>query len=138
MSSLKGACTRTEALCPSEHQEQVALMQWWRIWPGKREALLFAVPNGGLRRIKTAAELRSEGVLAGVPDLFLAALRDGQPGLWIEMKRRHGGRVSEAQRAVHTQLNAAGYPVAVCRGWEEARDAIVTYPSGDASTSAAL
>ena len=138
MSSLRGVYTRTDARCPSEHQEQVALMEWWRIWPGKREALLFAVPNGGLRRIKTAAALRSEGVLAGVPDLFLAALRDGKPGLWIEMKRRHGGRVSEAQRAVHTQLNAAGYPVIVCHGWEDARDAIINYLSGDASPSAVL
>ena len=59
----------------TEHQEQVALVTWFRIrFPLLRMAL-FAIPNGGLRHIKVAMTLKAEGVIAGVSDLFLMVPR---------------------------------------------------------------
>ena len=59
---------------PTEHQEQKTLVQgWWprvqRRWPG---VLLYAIPNGGDRNPIVAKKLKAEGVLAGIPDLYLA------------------------------------------------------------------
>ncbi len=117
---------------PTESAEQKALFEWWRL-AGRREAgahpsvLMFAIPNGGQRRAVTGARLKGEGALAGVPDVFLAWPSRGKAGMWIELKRRRGGRLSDAQRDVLARLEEAGYEVAVCHGWLEARDAILAY-----------
>lgn len=113
-----------------EHQEQVALCGWWKLYSrgrGVPESLLFAIPNGGRRDAVTGARLKAEGVRAGIPDLFLAVPRGAWAGLFIEMKRRRGGRASPEQQAMHTCLAASGYRVSVCRGWDEARAALEAY-----------
>lgn len=78
---------------PSEHEEQVLFVQWFRReFPG---VLIFAIPNGGVRGKVAAAKLKAEGVVRGIPDLYVPAWR-----LWIEMKRIKGGRLSKDQRGV--------------------------------------
>ena len=115
----------------SESREQQALFRWWDIYrshyPG---AVMFAVPNGGARSAVTGARLKAEGVLAGVPDIFLAWSSGGRHGLFIEMKRAGGGRTSAAQKIIGTLLSHAGYGVAVCHGWQEARDTVMRYMEG--------
>ena len=115
----------------SESQEQQSLFAWW-FWSASRwpDAVMFAIPNGGWRSLRTAARLKAEGVLAGVPDIFLAAPRGSSHGLFIEMKRVHGGTVSKAQRVVMARLEAAGYACRVCRGFAEAREAVEGYLNG--------
>ena len=110
---------------PTEHEEQVTLFTWFR----KRYAgmLMYAIPNGGARSSITGARLRDEGVLAGVPDIFLPCPSGGKHGLYIEMKRQKGGRVSAPQKAVMQALRMQGYEVAVCHGWQEARGCIEQY-----------
>lgn len=113
----------------SESQEQQALFRWWRLFqpklaPGR---VMYAIPNGGRRDAVTGARLKAEGVLAGVPDVFLAAPMPPHAGLYIEMKRRTGGRATPAQQAMLATLEASGYAVAVCYGWREAADEIVRY-----------
>ena len=114
---------------PTEHQEQCALFEWaaWREsrWPELR--LLHAIPNGGKRDIRTAAMLKAEGVKPGVPDIFLPVPRGGKHGLYIELKRRKGGTVSEAQQAWIRALCGQGYACTVCHGWDAARDEIMGY-----------
>lgn len=115
-------------LCPSEHEEQAALLQWWELAaPKEIKPLLFAIPNGGLRSKATAARLRAEGVRAGVPDLFLAVTTPGYAGLWLELKRGAGGKVSAAQKEMLELLRGQGYEALVCRGADEARAAIMKY-----------
>ena len=116
---------------PSESQEQQSLFAWWS-WASARwpDAVMFAVPNGGWRTLRTAARLKAEGVLAGVPDIFLAAPRGAFHGLFIEMKRAAGGVVSKAQKLVMARLQAAGYACRVCRGFAEARAAVEGYLNG--------
>ena len=115
----------------SESAEQKAFFRWLRMmqvqrWPN---LVCFAVPNGGARDAITGARLRLEGVLAGVPDIFLAKAASGKYGMFIEMKTKRG-RVSERQRDLFPLLEAAGYAVVVARGWKEAADAVEMYLAG--------
>ena len=113
-----------------EHEEQRTLMQWWALYSkskGLPECLLFAIPNGGFRHISVAMKLKQEGVRAGVPDLFLALPRGNYHGLFIEMKKAKGGRVSDSQNAVMTNLVRQGYSCVVCHGWMAARLEIERY-----------
>lgn len=115
---------------PSEHEEQKALMIWAtaQLGRGRHEfALLFAIPNGGHRAWSVAGKLKAEGVRPGVPDLFLPLRTRLYCGLFVEMKRVKGGKLSHEQRWWHERLRAGGYAVAVCKGAEEAIRAIENY-----------
>lgn len=117
-----------------EHKEQVTLMQWWAMAChqfGVSEQCLFAIPNGGQRNVITGAQLKAEGVRAGVPDLFLAVPKQQNHGLFIEMKKAKGGHVSEAQKGMISMIQELGYACHVCHGWIEAKDAIERYLKGD-------
>lgn len=122
------------ATAPSEHEEQVEFIRLVEFaFPPEVAALLFAIPNGGKRAIKTARELKAEGVRKGVPDLFLAYPHNGYSGLFIEMKKRYGGRVSPEQKAYIEALRGRGYAVVVCKGCDEAFDALTAYLGRDAA-----
>lgn len=99
---------------PTEHAEQVALVQWFRA--EHPNVLMFAIPNGGWRSKATAAKLKLEGVVPGVPDLCIPEWR-----LYIEMKRTKGWSVSDDQKAVMAELERVGYTCVVCRGFLEAK-----------------
>ena len=98
----------------SEHYEQREFVQWFR--QTYRGVRIFAIPNGGARRMSEAGRLKAEGVSAGVPDLFVPAW-----ALWIEMKRAKGGVVSAEQKDWMEYLGNLGYECIVCRGDAEAR-----------------
>ena len=110
---------------PRESTDQTKLVA--RIKMHYPAVVVFAIPNGGFRNSKEAARLKAEGVLAGVPDLMVAVARNGRNGLFIEMKREKGGRVSPAQRAVIEDLEGAGYSVAIGRGVDDAWLAFLEY-----------
>lgn len=118
---------------PTEEQEQAAVMEWAMLMEKQAPelALLFHVPNGGVRHPGTAARLKKLGVKPGVPDLFLPVARGMAHGLYIEMKRQKGGRVSEDQKAWMEALTEQGYVCIVARGAEEACDAIWNYLEGE-------
>lgn len=113
----------------TEHVEAVMLMRACRALEARLPelALLHAIPNGGKRARRTAANLKAEGVKAGVPDYFLPVARGGAHGLYVELKRTQGGRVSPEQRAWLSALEGQGYRVAVAMGWEQAFDEIRDY-----------
>lgn len=119
---------------PTEEQEQITLFNWAAMmsntkWPELE--LMYHVPNGGYRNKAEAGRFRAQGVKSGVPDIVLPVARGGWHGLYIELKRTEGGRVSEEQRWWLGKLNTQGYYTAVCRGWEEAKDAIEGYLQRD-------
>lgn len=101
---------------PTEHEEQVALVKWFRLT--HKGVRIFAVPNAAARSFELAAYLRSEGMTKGVPDLHIPAWR-----MVIEMKRQKGnGSVTSPE-----QHNWKDYYEAI--GWthffgEGAADAI--------------
>ena len=115
---------------PTEHEEQKALMDWWRWYApacGVDERLLMAIPNAGKRSRATGRWFKAEGLRKGAPDMLLAVPRGRWHGLFVENKRRAGGRVSEEQEDMLALLAAQGYHVTVCRGWDEARATIQQY-----------
>lgn len=114
---------------PSEHVEQKALFAWAKLasttHPDLR--LLYAIPNGGKRSKAVAGKLKAEGVKTGVLDTCLPVARGGFHGLYLEMKRRKGGKVSADQKRWVEDLRAEGYSAVVCRGWDEAREVLLAY-----------
>lgn len=83
---------------------------------------IFAIPNGGHRSKSTAAKLKLEGVIKGVPDLFIP-----EWFLWVEMKRQTGGRLSPEQKSMIEYLQSVGYTVMVCKGRDDAINQITEY-----------
>ena len=122
----------THMECPEEEVEQTCLFRWaaYSLGAHPELRLLHAIPNGGKRSKSEAARMKAAGVKAGVPDMFLPVARGGSHGLYIELKRIKGGRVSAEQLAWMEELTREGYTCAVCHGWEEARKVIQTYLKG--------
>lgn len=114
---------------PTEAQEQCALFEWLSLAQRMRPelALTFHIPNGGSRNPVEAHNLRLQGVKAGIPDICLPCARKGHHGLYIELKRRKGGRVSIDQKRMLAALREQGYEAVVCYGWEDAKNAIMEY-----------
>jgi hypothetical protein len=134
---------RWPSLMPTEHQEQVTVIQWAKAMHAAfpELSLLFAVPNGGMRpRVKLfrrgkvvnispeGQKLRKEGVQPGVPDLMLPVARHGFHGLFVEMKRQDE-KQSPAQQAWESLLLGQGYAVTVCRGADIAIKELTGYLS---------
>lgn len=115
---------------PDEHSEQVSLFRWWKLRYRDHPALLFAIPNGGARDPVTGKRLKDEGVMPGIPDICLSWPAGGYHGLFIEMKKQRGGKVSKAQEEALSALRKAGYRAEVCAGWQAAREVIENYLSG--------
>lgn len=114
---------------PTESEEQQAVMEWAEAasgrWPELR--LLYHVPNEGRRSMATGGRLRAEGLKSGVPDLCLPSAHGQYHGLYIEMKRRQGGRASPEQKEWLAALEAEGYQTALCRGADAAIETITDY-----------
>jgi hypothetical protein len=103
---------------PSEHDLQVVCVEWFRLqFPGLKN-LLFAIPNGGKRNIIVAKKMKEEGVLSGVPDLFLAIAKKDFHGLFIEMKTGKN-KPTENQLKMMDQLKEQNYQTVVCFSFEE-------------------
>lgn len=70
--------------------------------------LLYHIPNGGKRDARTAANLKRQGVKAGVPDLHLPVARGGYNGLYIELKVG-SNKPTQLQKKWLSSLNKQGY-----------------------------
>lgn len=115
-----------------ESAEQQKLFTWWHMEHrrlGVPEQLLFAIPNGGKRDLRTAVRMKREGVQAGIPDMMLAVPRRAFHGLFIELKQGKG-RLSDHQAQALALLQEQGYATAVPYGFQEARAAIEAYLAG--------
>lgn len=107
-----------------ESQEQSAFFEWAEYIPELKWA--HAIPNGGRRDKKEAANLKRQGVKAGVSDIFIPCPRGIYHGLYIEMKTK-GGRLSEKQKEFLSYAKSNGYAVCVCYGAQEAINAAKEY-----------
>lgn len=119
----------TRIAVPTEHEEQAALMDWIYLTSRKYPELnlFYHVPNEGKRSPAAAMKLLAEGLKKGVPDNFLPVARGGYHGLYIELKRTKGGKLSPEQRQWLDDLNAQGYLAVECKGWEAAAKVIENY-----------
>ena len=114
---------------PSEDEEQMQVVEWATLSEGRWPELrwLYHTPNGGKRGKAEAARFKRMGVKAGVPDLFLPVPCGQYHGLYIEMKRQKGGKLSRDQREWIDGLRRNGYRVWRCNGAKEAIDVLEAY-----------
>lgn len=113
----------------SEAEEQTALFRWAAYNRAKYPELelLYHIPNEGQRSKVTGARLREQGLRKGVPDICLPVPNVRYTSLYIELKRRKGGKTTDAQRGWIEALNRVGCRAVVCHGWDEAREEIERY-----------
>jgi hypothetical protein len=122
-------------LVQSESDIQRSCITWFRMQYPKLHLRLFAIPNGGSRAIKIsergqryspeAQRMKAEGMLPGVPDLFLAIPKLHYGGLFIEMKSE-SGRLRPDQQTMIQELGTC-YRVEVCRRLEEFQKTVDDY-----------
>ena len=118
----------------SEDTKQINVISWasWQMQKYPELKWLHHIPNGGSRNKAEAANLKRQGVKAGVPDLFLPVARGGYHGLYIELKFGKN-KTSKNQDKWLSALSKQGYCAMVCYGWVEAKKAICEYLKGEKS-----
>jgi len=114
-----------------QHPEAVAqerVFEWALLnrhkWP--ELDMMFHVPNGGSRHPMEAANLKRQGVKAGVPDICLPVPRGIYHGLFMELKAGKNKTTPEQDKWINA-LADKGYAVAVCRGFDSAIEVIGDY-----------
>lgn len=80
-----------------------------------KDAVWFAVPNGGMRDAAEMQILKRGGLKAGIPDLVIFYKKRGY---CIELKSLEGV-LSPAQKRVIDALKEARIPVSICRSVDE-------------------
>lgn len=111
--------------CPFEDFEQARLVTWMT----RQGIRFYAVPNSGKRSFSYAIKLKSTGLVPGVPDICIPIPSGEWHGLYIELKRQHGGVLSDPQREWLDYLNKQNYYASVANGFEEAKNIILKYLS---------
>ena len=112
-----------------EEDEQIALFQWAELMLHKYPelSLMYHIPNEGKRSLATGGRLKAMGLKKGVPDICLPVPRGKYHGLYVEMKREIGGKLTEEQYRWLKDLDKQGYAVTLCHGWRKAVVEIETY-----------
>lgn len=126
----KAVSATTSLIVPTEHQECVALIQYFAYKPeiGK---FLIKIPNEGKRSWGYAKKMRAEGLKAGVPDYFLAIPTPEYAGMWIEMKRKNGTYKLHGEQADWiTRLLQNNYYATFAFGADDAIQKIHRYLKG--------
>lgn len=112
----------------TEAQIQTAVFNWSKgaaiKWPELN--YMYHTPNGGSRNQIEAANLKRQGVKAGVPDICLPCSKGNYHGLYIELKRQ-GGKATPKQNDYLTFLASQGYHTAICFSCDEAIATIEKY-----------
>ena len=123
-------------ISPLEGDEQASLVKWFRLQYRSIAYCLFSIPNGSvlagdkIKRAKQMNRLKSEGFVNGVSDLFLMQSNSKYHGLFIEMKKSSGGKVSDDQKEFLRKATEQGYQAVVCKGFEQAKHTIIEYLKG--------
>lgn len=120
---------------PLESAEQEAVFTWARLHEHQHPQLklLHSSLSGVKLNIGQAVKAKKAGMVQGIPDLFLPVPMFDEhdhpifSGLYLELKRRQGGRLSEAQKWFIEQLRANGFRVEVPAGAPEAISIITEY-----------
>ena len=114
---------RTKVNNTSESHDQIRLCNWM----DDNNILYYAIYNEGKRSIGAAIKAVSMGLRSGVPDLCLPIARNGYHGMYLELKRSKGGRISPNQEIWIKALTAQGYYVVVAKGYSCALNEICKY-----------
>ena len=109
-----------------EHQLQMAFVEWFRMcYP---RALMWATPNEGKHKVQYRVKQRRMGVLAGVPDIFIAEPKENWNGCFIEFKIKPN-KPDANQKEILDKLSMRGYRTVVCYTFDEVRKVVEDYLS---------
>ena len=108
----------------SEAQHQKEYVTWFRRqYPKYSRSLRLSLNGVNLPKGKTAAiminSFKSQGMVTGESDLFIAVPKGKYSGLFIEMKKI-GGRATGEQLEYLSYMFSMGYQTAVCEGFNDA------------------
>ena len=113
-----------------ESAQQAQVVEWsrWAYKTGKYPMLnMLHCSLNGVKLSGTQAKIaKGQGMLSGVPDLFLPVPKNGYHGLFIEMKSEKG-RVTENQHWFLTNAESLSYKTVICYSAKEAISAIQAY-----------
>lgn len=111
--------------CPSEYDECVVFHQWLTAKRYRHAHISNESQSGGANAVIRGAKLKRIGQSKGFPDYIVICHQKGHPDFLdivaVEMKRQHGGTLSDEQARWLSALDEAGIWAGVCKG---ARDAI--------------
>ena len=119
----------------SEHDEQCAVVKWFKLqYPNYSECIM-AIPNGShlagtkQQRFAKVARAKKEGMKNGVSDLFIAVPYGGYHGMWLEMKDKGKTQcaVSKEQKAHLALMTEFGYYSVWAAGFDAAKEQIQSY-----------
>lgn len=109
----------------SEDQLQVQCFTWVRAQYPQLEKRIYHIPNGGQRNKLVAFNLKRQGTLAGVWDIYVSIPRKGFHGAYIELKV--GKNKLTDKQVAFQQANANDYHFAVCYTLDEFQQTIKEY-----------
>lgn len=116
----------------SETELQILSAQWLAL-KLPRGFLAIHPANEGRRSWVEGKRQKAMGLTAGVSDWIIMGrsahsasfyATAEKPSVWCVELKSAKGRISPAQKAHHTNLNACGVPIAVCRSLEEIEAAL--------------
>jgi hypothetical protein len=107
-------------ITPFESAEQKALVNYLEILILQRKDIIFtAIPNSTFTTSPIQKRKNSlQGVRKGLPDLFLIV---NKQAIFIEMKRKQGGILSNEQKVWIEKINQTNIKAFVCKGFQEAK-----------------
>lgn len=110
---------------PSESSIQKSVMEWVNLHPVIKKFIIH-IPNEGKRTARYGKSLKDMGMRAGVSDLFIAMMRHGYGGAWIELKSVNGV-LSDYQKKFLNNMAEQNYFTKTCYSIEEAIEIIKWY-----------
>ena len=118
---------------PTEYAEQASLFRLAQLYIRQYPELRYL--NGSLNGVRLgigqAVKCKNIGMRRGYPDIFLPVRRGEYHGLFIELKRRKGGRIEPEQKEWREFLLSQGYQHHFCKGADAAWGKIIEYLSLD-------
>lgn len=120
-------------LTPTEYEDQCRIFRtvnsYIPIYPELR--FMHASLSGVKMTIGQAVKMQKSGCLKkGIPDIEFPLRRGGWNGLYIELKRVKGGKVSIDQREWAEFLKKQGHKHHFCYGFDDAWNRIYNYLEG--------
>lgn len=110
-----------------ESSIQCGFLVWLEYQYPEVRRVTFSIPNGGARTPQYGARLKAEGLMAGVPDLFIAYPVTFKHGLFLEFKKSSKEKPTKPQQNMMELLIAREYTVRVVYGVDSAIGAVKDY-----------
>ena len=110
-----------------EERLQINCVNWFTYQYSQYRALFFAIPNGGSRNIIEAANLKKQGVRAGISDMILLVPGVDSQFLCLEFKTTIGKQSKEQKEFENNISKYSTGEYILIRSFEEFKNYIEYY-----------